>query len=215
MTCDLVFEGSPQEKRKRILRLLEKGSAMTESQKSAKASELMIDQQKLIEIVKESYERQINEAGVFSLTEDPRNILMWSHYSSSHQGVCLQFEIALDVHIFSMASKVQYSDSYPLVNWANHFLANSELFNALTCKHNGWRYEKEHRIIVPDGAEKNLLFSSNALTGIILGCEIGESHKSKVFGLVDERRTRGMPEIMVYQAIKHPKRFEIQLFKSK
>ena len=31
--------------------------------------------------------------GVYCLCEKPDNLLMWSHYASAHQGICLQFDI--------------------------------------------------------------------------------------------------------------------------
>ena len=36
----------------------------------------------------------VNKMGVCSFGADPSNILMWSHYTDHHTGVCIQLELA-------------------------------------------------------------------------------------------------------------------------
>lgn len=217
MTCHIVFDGHPRDKRNRVLRLLENQiSPMNKAQKSAKVSELMASPEKLIETVRRAYEKNIREAGVFSLTEDPRNILMWSHYASNHTGVCLQFEFVGDVHVLTMAAPVGYSKVYPTINWTEHTnmqFASKQLGDILTCKHEGWSYEREHRIIVPSAADNYLSFSPPALTGIILGCQMTSEGEAEVRKLLIARSAKGFPAIKLYRATRHKERFKLLLLR--
>ena len=47
-------------------------------------------------MVSELVKAKVTNVGVFSLTEDPKNICMWAHYANNHQGVCLEIEIPKD-----------------------------------------------------------------------------------------------------------------------
>lgn len=39
------------------------------------------------------YRKRRDSFGILSLSEDPRNILMWSHYGDEHKGVCVEIDI--------------------------------------------------------------------------------------------------------------------------
>ena len=55
--------------------------------------------------------------GLYCLSRIPDSILMWSHYSSEHQGYCLEFDATDQMSVFGEALPVLYSDSYPLVDY--------------------------------------------------------------------------------------------------
>lgn len=85
-----------------------------------------------------------------SLTEDPYNILMWSHYASGHKGIVVGFNF----NDFTNIIPIEYTDSIPLVNpiefvnWTFLKKANSNniLFKSLSKKTVCWEYEKEWRV---------------------------------------------------------------------
>lgn len=94
-----------------------------------------------------------------SLTEDPFNILMWSHYANSHQGIVLGIELNENDISTSLVEKVEYKNNLPLVDIEylkrifsviNIFsLPNSEwkqFYQYLSLKTLDWSYEKEWRI---------------------------------------------------------------------
>lgn len=57
---------------------------------------------------------QINMGfGIFSMSAKRDNLLMWSHYSDYHQGICLEFKV-IDGKLFGCdVSKVNYQEQYP------------------------------------------------------------------------------------------------------
>jgi hypothetical protein len=48
---------------------------------------------------------------IYCLTPHPDSILMWSHYSNNHAGICLEFQTAN--RLFSGAMRVSYLSHYP------------------------------------------------------------------------------------------------------
>lgn len=83
------------------------------------------------------------KVGILCLTEDPSNILMWSHYASNHSGICVGFDT--DYKPFDSANQVYYSDGWP----SAEFNSDSEqlLKRVLLTKSKHWSYEKEWRSI--------------------------------------------------------------------
>ena len=102
--------------------------------------------------------------GVVSLTETHRNILMWSHYASSHKGICVGY----DIDFFDRLEKekggiakneaiIQYSPKRVIYDSKRFDLEQKieldetleSIINAMGKKSDEWIYEKEHRCIVP------------------------------------------------------------------
>jgi hypothetical protein len=116
--------------------------------------------------------------GVFCMTEDRENILMWSHYATEHKGFCIEFRT--DNAFFSRARAVQYDITVPCVNllepWDN--LITKGAVGLLT-KAEDWRYEKEWRIVKIDGTGVQIC-PAEALSGVILGCRMLAETKRQI-----------------------------------
>jgi hypothetical protein len=114
--------------------------------------------------------------GVLCFSENPTQLLMWSHYADSHRGVCLEFE----------------SDESPVKGWRKYIyhpvryvtdrrinvleLGYKDAFHQLlTCKSMDWAYEKERRLITLKGSgyQDGRVPS---LTAITLGAQIRENN---------------------------------------
>lgn len=81
--------------------------------------------------------------GILCLTEDPLNILMWSHYAANHTGICIGFDT--EHSPFNCAVNVSYSTERPKAEFNS---APEELIDrVLLRKSQHWQYEKEWRII--------------------------------------------------------------------
>jgi hypothetical protein len=90
------------------------------------------------------YENISGKVGLLCLTEKPDDILMWSHYGSSHAGVCLGFRN--DGEAFAVAQPVHYCDTRPAVNPVKQ--APEQMLDlALYTKAKHWEYEAEWRIV--------------------------------------------------------------------
>ena len=132
-------------------------------------------------------------AGVACFSEDPRSILMWSHYANFHQGIAFQFDVSLDPEVFLNAVRVNYSDDYPSIEWTD--LNQNALKPGLLTKFKKWEYEKERRLIKPNFANNSVHFNRDALTGIILGCKFNDY--SSLSQLLKKRKSLGygVPQI--------------------
>ena len=163
------------------------------------------------ELARDAYQRYRGSVGVFSFGGDPRSILMWSHYASNHEGVCLQFEVAKDLNSFAKALHVEYNDEYPVVNWLADFLDG--LTKAILRKHKKWAYEHEHRVILLDQAHQYIPFLPEALRAIIIGCRTTGTTIEKLQELLVERESVGHPLPMLYRVVQHQSRYRLVIQK--
>ena len=63
-------------------------------------------------IFKNQYEEDI---GICCFSFNPKSILMWSHYTNNHKGVCLKFDYKQDIEGFRVSSPVEYVEEYPKI----------------------------------------------------------------------------------------------------
>jgi len=97
--------------------------------------------------------KQVDAAvGILSLTENPNNLLMWSHYGSSHGGMVLEFDSRNEFFNRRRSSsdefyhlrKVAYSHKRPQVD-----LLRTSCLELLLTKSQEWSYEAEWRMMLP------------------------------------------------------------------
>lgn len=123
--------------------------------------------------------------GVTCLSEINDDILMWSHYASSHQGFCLEFDTTTypfrrtnNDEQDAALEKVYYSDSYPMISLK--YIALNQIptlpQGLLGIKSSHWSYEREWRLFSMSG-NIELAYDKTALTGVYLGCKITEENK--------------------------------------
>lgn len=154
----------------------------------------------------ESVDYILDNIGIFSLSEDPLNKLMWSHYSSSHQGIALGFEVDDNSILYNQKyfNNVKYTDeplNFELSNGRlveiNYFYNDSgqleskgslqikdpELQKIFFTKTTEWAYEKEWRYI----REKFGLYDyPGKLVRIIFGLNCSESNIESIISLCSE-----------------------------
>lgn len=117
-----------------------------------------------------------SKMGIFCLAESPLCSLMWSHYSDSHKGYCVEYErspgslLASNTQTF----RVRYTNEYPSITMADFiasmnavksreegkFIPLEELVIGSICltKADCWSYEKEWRVIT---AKKDFVKNAN------------------------------------------------------
>jgi Protein of unknown function (DUF2971) len=117
------------------------------------------------EMVSNTIHKSVNEKGVCCFASNNDNILMWSHYTNSHKGICLKFDVLADTDFFSVPFHVNYSKDYP---YYNHLKDNSQLVKHLMqTKADIWQYEGEVRVLkLTAGAYE---FKKEALKEICFG----------------------------------------------
>jgi hypothetical protein len=204
----VVFDGSIQEKRRRLDQVLKQHS-LTWNNRQKQLRRTLSKPEEFVAIIRKFYFETIEKTGVYSFGGDPLSILMWSHYASNHRGLCLQFEAAKDPMTFIKAVTIKYSDKYPLWNWTTDFDVGLRII--LERKHSGWHYERESRIIISEATHQYIPFLPEALRSIIIGCCTPAKTVAKLRELIQERSAAGFPTPKVYSAFKHDSRYKLLL----
>ena len=140
--------------------------------------------------------KTVQRMGVFSLTEAPDDVLMWSHYADCHRGICLDFRLTRQEHIdfFAEAFEVKYQAAFPRINFYTR-REGEKLKGLLLTKSNRWQYERERRMIDLEGWGERPI-PAGVLNGVILGARISQANRAEVLGWL-----RACPTSMsVYEA---------------
>jgi hypothetical protein len=130
---------------------------------------------------------KLEQTGILSLASKNNCPLMWAHYSNSHKGIVLVFDIEKD-KVFSKARMVEYVINRPLISIEN-------ISNILYQKSNLWSYENEYRIISKKG-QISYSFAKKALVGVIMGMHMGEKDTHDLIDTCYRYR----PDINLYKA---------------
>lgn len=161
--------------------------------------------------IKRQFEIQDIYFGVLSMSIIWDSILMWSHYSDFHKGVCYGFNYdKLNKHKnFDKNGYVIYnkSDFYPRIN--PNYNITIKLFLETFFKSKEWEYEKEFRLTKlfenePKDIDRKFIFDNDDLEEIILGINISEDNKNEIIEIARDKK------IKIYQAIKNPKKFNVE-----
>lgn len=207
-------DGNLEERRKRLDRLARNNAPQLSGLKRKKLVDQMMQRPaaEMEKIVQSSHDIVLSEAGIVCFADDPRNILSWAHYGASHKGVCFQFEVLRDLRTFAKAIPMQYGNDYPQQNWLEDM---ADTLNALYYKYSAWSYERERRILAPEGAHKWLHFDPSALTGLIIGCAATERERYALADLISEREQAGLPSIRTYEAVRDSRQYCLKIRKIK
>lgn len=146
--------------------------------------------------------------GITCFSETNNNILMWSHYSNKHKGICLGFDINeenlndfidkdknITNNIFNSKSvyklfAIKYSNNRPILNLfnINSIEESKQIRNMLISKSNIWKYEKEHRIIMYNGENTSfptgIYYNRKYLKEIILGANLSINDFFKLYNVI-------------------------------
>ncbi len=164
--------------------------------------------------------RQITDSMVEAITEryrvyclgpDLGNLLMWSHYADSHQGICLEFNLRNDV--MCGALKCEYQPEFPVLKlWDNDYHSN---LLPLLSKADVWREEKEYRIVAQErknavGADTLmtddgfLKLPDGAIASVVVGCQA-------VYATVEAVVRKTAPGLRLRRAVRLPDRYAIKI----
>ena len=150
----------------------------------------------------------VSTVGIYCLSEKNDDLLMWSHYSDSHRGLCLQFDASADRTIFWEAFKVIYQEDYPVVNIMD--MGKGEEFRkALLTKSAHWTYEQERRVLrmEQEGGPGYYQFSPELLTGVIFGALMTAEDKKTVTHWIKAYPTR----ISIHQAALNGSKYQLDI----
>lgn len=163
------------------------------------------------------YRHMRNSLGVVSLTEDPRNLLMWAHYGDEHRGAAVELDIFNSLlrpgskggDTFSGFRRVEYVDTR-----VKGLATPDNTITSLSRKSKAWEYEKEWRLIRTLNLTREdrpgihvVDFEFSAIRSIYLGARF-DPHRLKE--LADLLPNDGPTRPPVYKLQISPDRFELE-----
>jgi hypothetical protein len=129
----------------------------------------------------EQFQRSVGQlVGIFSLTEDPVHMLMWSHYASQHYGIVVEFDEKHSWFHQKLGPPDELRNLVQVSYIQNPFPRTWQQLDGaylLYTKNAEWAYEREWRIIRPvkDGKEVStgkFCFDvpPDAIRSLVFGC---------------------------------------------
>lgn len=125
---------------------------------------------------------KVRSSGIYSLSLEPANELMWAYYASGHCG----YAIIFDTEVLSKSFKeVKYDNMYEIdVVYSNKLpqfditkIKGQSIEDILQCfvgnKSQAWKHEAEHRLVFDKGGRK-LKIDYRAIKGFVFGSRMAE-----------------------------------------
>jgi len=165
----------------------ERGSSLRDANKEV--TKLMVDKEKTRNIIIESAYQTLGKIRICSFTTGNENLLFWSHYADSHEGICIEFDAA-KMPIIG-AYKVKYQSDYPMIKYP--IPKDVTALSPVLTKFKKWDYEEEFRTIFVSTAEvqpKNdgtsLLLEGNEIKSLSFGVKIDSNQKKEILKMVEQ-----------------------------
>ena len=103
--------------------------------------------------LRDLFTRQLSQRfGIVSLSEEPRHLLMWSHYTSDGSGFVVGYSVERLLNLANLEAvlrPVQYREEVALIeNYDALDFYEGHLHDLMSQKSHHWSYEKEWRLIV-------------------------------------------------------------------
>jgi len=170
-------------------------------EKNLKKQGLWWDKKNIKKPGKDYFDKINKISGVISLTSKADNILMWSHYSNNHHGICVGFntEILQSLEVFDFIGKVSYTKEYPFISGA--FEIDQRFYLEMFSKSADWEYEDEYRITKRHMENRTATLPKEAIDRVIIGCEASVKVQDKVIQKVKKH----LPTTKLFKA--HRKEF--------
>jgi hypothetical protein len=152
---------------------------------------------------------------MYCLTPDADSILMWSHYSGKHTGICLEF--STDGNFFGGAREVTYRDNFLALTPA--LLGDGKTLTnvVLLTKSQAWNYEHEYRLLCrPCDIDPEfslqcdndfLSLPPGVLTAVIVGAKCSDANRDAIQTLIKEHA----PHVVVKRAICTPHKYQVSI----
>jgi hypothetical protein len=181
--------------------------------------DLRINQKNEINIQK----KLASSTGVLCLTPHRDSLLMWSHYASSHTGICIGFDINLPFDpIFGHGYEVIYQDEYPnicvleqdlilaaaLKNETVNSVGEDHMTKMFYTKSTCWEYEDEMRYIRPSArfGVGLMEFPRHKVKEVILGSNMLIAEESRILSIIENSYSN----IRTYKAIVSSGEYKLQ-----
>jgi hypothetical protein len=157
------------------------------------ASKSMSNRRETEKALKKIIIQNYQKIRVCSFSTSNTNILLWSHYANSHEGLCIAFDA--NALPFAACLKVNYQDEYPYLEFP--MPGDARGFKPALTKSSSWTYEDEYRSILYPNAEDQLpndgeayFFDPESITDIYLGSEASTKNEEFVSSLIHKSKIK-------------------------
>jgi len=131
-----------------------------------------------VEKVFKNIEGFISDMGIMSLSEINDSLLLWGHYASNHEGVCIEYDVPLKSNGYLMP--VNYSTQYPKLSIYDFAVDIAKATDAiLSTKSMEWAYEKEWRYVETSSANKEIP-APFEISAIIFGARMPDEQSETI-----------------------------------
>ncbi|XOV85731.1 MAG: DUF2971 domain-containing protein [bacterium] len=158
---------------------------------SKEVTNIMANRSELNAKVQDAVRSTFSTLQLCSLSSSLSNPLLWSHYSDSHRGFCVEF----DTNLYPVASamKVHYQDDLAEVTFP---LEKESALSVVLTKASFWSYEAEYRLLrLPEEIEgqsrlpivyngNSAVLPASSITSIYLGAMADSGEKNRIINLV-------------------------------
>lgn len=125
-----------------------------------------------------------NSAGIYSLSKNCTDELLWAHYANSHEGFCIEYDLDTLMHFGRNeyhTFDVSYSDHPPKLN-INDILKIDDKISFMQkligIKSKRWAYEKEIRVVTSESGLQN--YDYRAVKAIYFGLRMSQERIQKI-----------------------------------
>jgi hypothetical protein len=127
------------------------------------------------------------QVGILCMSKKKNNILMWSHYTNQHKGLCFGFEYGFydKPPITYTYMKYPKNNEYSLISYLKPPVEEIKRIFITKSKH--WKYEKEVRLLDLKGGNTTgtKRFKKEYLKEIIFGAKADETDIKKIIQLCE------------------------------
>lgn len=152
--------------------------------------------------------QNVSSVGITCFSEDPRSILMWSHYACGHTGLVLQYAL-YEAPSLCLAQPVIYTNKYPTVSLPSE--DGDDLIKMLLTKHEGWEYERERRLIELRSSKTAIRLGALAVRAVILGCRMTSEARCKVIEIAERASQVRRRPILIYETHTAQTKFRLKV----
>ncbi|MBW2674305.1 MAG: DUF2971 domain-containing protein [Deltaproteobacteria bacterium] len=106
-----------------------------------------------MEVIRNKLCEDLQNSGMFCMSELNDNILMWSHYTNNHKGFCVEFVRSSQNQLgdIERTNPAVYTCHYPIVDLFSDEGKKRSYDDLFLTKWKGWSYEREWRMINEEG----------------------------------------------------------------
>jgi len=158
------------------------------------------------------------KVGILALTENHKNLLLWSHYAHKHTGFCVELDAQSLNNIIinefkvnrelAFIFKVKYQNKFPIINPFKH-TTNERLQLQFLIKSKDWKYEQEWRIILMNGSRQKREIPPEVIRNIYFGLNAHPDNIQKSRAILKKFN----PKIGLNKAIKKKDTFGLEFIK--